>query len=258
MKHYRPKSDRTMPIVLFLAIALAAGLVWWRIRSTWRVYEVEVIPATEIEIAGVRRSYRLVMPHASSKGLMPVVFAFHGIGDSPESMEADAHLNRLVADHKFLLVCPQARHRAWTTIGPDAASPESNEDIQFFDAIVAQLRQRGDVDLSRVYVAGMSNGASFAQLLALHRSDQIAAVAAHSGTRPREEHETKPRRAFPLMLLVGLEEPPAAVQAYREETARYKQAGHEVELVEIAGVGHAWDDRQNEAIWRFLSRHSLP
>jgi polyhydroxybutyrate depolymerase len=257
-KHYRLKSDRTMPIVLFLAIALAAGAVWWQIWSTWRVYEVDVIPAVEIKVGGVPRTYRLVAPHEPPQGLMPVIFAFHGIGDSPESMVASAELNRLVSGHGFLLVCPRAHDHAWTTIGPDAANPESNEDIQFFDAILNELGQRDDVDLKRVYVVGMSNGASFAQLLATHRSDQIAAVAAHSDTLPREAQASKPTRPFPVMLLVGLEELPAAIQTYREEAARYKQAGLEVELVEISGVGHAWDVRQNEAIWDFLSRHSLP
>lgn len=258
MKIYRLKSDQTASIVLFVAICLAAGAVWWRIWSTWRVYEVDVIPSVEIDVAGDHRTYRLVAPHVPPKELMPVVIAFHGIGESPESLVAATELNRLVADRGILLICPQSRGRAWMTIGEDAADPESNEDLQLFDAILAQLGERGDIDLRRVYAVGMSNGASFAQLLAAHRSDQIAAVAAHSGTLPREAQRSKPRRTFPVMLLVGLDESPAAIQTYREEAARYERAGHEVQLVEIAGVGHAWDVRQNDTIWEFLSRHSLP
>ena len=258
MKHYRLKSDRTMPIVLFLAIALAAGAVWWQIWSTWRVYEVDVIPAVEIKVGGVPRTYRLVAPHVPPPAPMPALVAFHGIGGSPESMVVDADLVSMAVDHGILIVCPQSRDRTWTTNGPDAADPEANDDIEFFDAILTDLGRRKDVDFKRVYVLGISNGASFAQLLATHRSDQIAAVAAHSGTLPREARESKPRRQFPVMLLAGLEELPEAIQTYREEAARFQQAGHEVELVEIPGFGHAWDVRQNEAIWDFLSRHSLP
>jgi poly(3-hydroxybutyrate) depolymerase len=69
----------------------------------------------------------------------------------------------------------------WATMEVDERPLDANPDIQFFDALVEHLSERFDIDLGRVYVVGMSNGASFVQLLTAARPNKIAAAAAHSG-----------------------------------------------------------------------------
>jgi poly(3-hydroxybutyrate) depolymerase len=67
----------------------------------------------ELVAEGGARSYRLLLPHDSTTP-KPVVFAFHGIGETPESMAAYSRLDRLAADNGFVLVYPAAQNSMWT------------------------------------------------------------------------------------------------------------------------------------------------
>jgi poly(3-hydroxybutyrate) depolymerase len=63
------------------------------------------IATHSIIVDDTERSYRIAVPHQRSEPL-PVVFAFHGIGDSAESMASYSQLDRVASDHGFLLVYP--------------------------------------------------------------------------------------------------------------------------------------------------------
>ncbi len=49
--------------------------------------------------------------------------------------------------------------------------------------LLTHLMREYGTDSDRIYLMGMSNGASFVQLLATARNHQIAAIVAHSGAR---------------------------------------------------------------------------
>ncbi|HVW36329.1 MAG TPA: PHB depolymerase family esterase, partial [Pirellulales bacterium] len=111
-----------------------------------------------------------------------------------------------------------------------------------------------DIDPSRVYVVGMSNGASFVQLLTAARPDKIAAAAAHSGPDPREDRSSV--GGPPIVLIVGDED--FAHFAMQSDAKRYRTGGRMVEFISIPGWGHAWSTKHNSQIWRYLSRNSAP
>ena len=87
-----------------------------------------------------------------------------------ESMAAYTRLNRLVIDQGFLLIYPCGRNGVWNVTGIQPDTLARNPDVQFFDAIFEHLASHYAIDSGRVYLLGMSNGASFVQLLAHARS----------------------------------------------------------------------------------------
>ncbi len=128
--------------------------------------------AAKITVQGTEREYRLVAPEGiGPKSPAPLLFAFHGLKDSKDLMPIYSQLDKLAAREKFFLVYPNGIDRRWQLL------PERNGDVEFFDALYDELTSKYDIDLNRVYVTGMSMGAYFANLLAIQRSDKIAAIA---------------------------------------------------------------------------------
>ncbi len=122
-------------------------------------------------------------------------------------------------------------------------------DVRFFGQLLEHLTNQFDIDRRRVYLMGMSNGASFVQLLAFSRRDDIAAIVAHSGPRPRGVPAIG--APLPIMLIVGDNDP--ALSAMRADADSYRARGRIVELIVVPGLGHEWCERHNPRMWRFLS-----
>jgi predicted esterase len=98
----------------------------------------------------------------------------------------------------------------------------------------------------------MSNGATFAQLLAAARPDVVAALVAHSGSQPA--NPAAAGNAQPILLIVGADD--AAVNAMRADAAAFQKDGRIAELIVVPGLGHSWSARHNRQMWQFLTRHT--
>jgi poly(3-hydroxybutyrate) depolymerase len=187
------------------------------------------------------------------KNPAPVVFAFHGVGDTPEGMAESTRMDRLAAQEGFLLVYPVGRNASWDAVEIAADAAEENADVQFFDALLEKMAAKHTLDRSRIYLIGMSNGAAFAQLLAHARSQEIAAVVAHSGLCPQGLNS--PERKFPILLIVGSEDP--AAEAIQAEFERYQEEGHDAQLIVVPALGHEWARGRTEEAWEFLAGKEL-
>jgi len=232
---------------LLVLIAVAAAF-FLASRFRPRPIAAELLRDESIAVDGVVRRFRLVIPHATAQGPVPLVIAFHGMGDSSESMAAYSKLDGLAAEKGFLLVYPAAARSMWGTVNVDLESLDEHADVRFFDELLVELGTRFELDHNRIYVIGMSNGASFAQLLASARRN-VVAVVAHSGAPPREVF--RPSHSFPVLLLVGEDDP--AFDAMLNGAADYRERGHPAEFTSVPGLGHEWSTSHNSTIWDFLS-----
>lgn len=225
-----------------------ASLPWWLLHE--RPFKADVSNG-ELNVDGNLRTYRIVVPRDFAAPL-PVVFAFHGIGDSTESMAGYSHLDRLAADTGFLLVYPAASNSMWSTINIDPMDLDTNTDVRFFDELYARVASEHNIASDRVYLVGMSNGASFVHILATARPKRIAALIAHSGLRPKELGRCD--SSIPMMLLAGVNDTVAPMMA--SETERYQAAGCTVEFIRVPRLAHEWSTRHNFDMWQFLSAHA--
>jgi poly(3-hydroxybutyrate) depolymerase/streptogramin lyase len=208
-----------------------------------------------ITVGKLQRAYKLVVPKGvASKTPAPVVFALHGLGDSKELMSFYTQLDRLAERHKFVLVYLDGKHKMWPLI-PGL----EKDDLAFFDAVYDRVAKDYNVDLNRVYVVGMSNGAYFSHLLARQRSDKIAAIAAHSGGLGAMDKDPKLEHKFGVLLVHGDADSIVKVAESRKGHAAYQKWGHDVEYVEVPSLNHFWAHkvRVNEKIWTFFAAHAL-
>lgn len=243
-------------LVVAVAVAWGLGLLGARLRAT-------VLPEETIRVQGVPRHYRLVIPHSpDARTPAPVLFAFHGAGDTPEQMARYTQLDQLAASKGLYLVYPQGLHLSWPPFIP-ADNPEYVErDLAFFDTLCRDLNARYPVDEKRVYVAGMSQGAAFVSLLVAKRSDKLAAAVSHSGwlADPLSEEGIHAQRKCPVMFIAGSEDRQISPDAVKEAYTCFGREGHPVEFCLIEGLGHRWalEHDVNERMWRFLQRYRLP
>ncbi|MDB5385401.1 MAG: phospholipase/Carboxylesterase, partial [Planctomycetaceae bacterium] len=114
-------------------------------------------PNEQILVGRAKRAYRLTVPKSYRPDkAVPLVFAFHGLGDSKDLIPIYTALDQTAEKHGFILVYPNAANRMWPIVEVLA-----QQDFEFFDKLYADLTARYNIDLRRVYLTGMSNGAFF-------------------------------------------------------------------------------------------------
>jgi polyhydroxybutyrate depolymerase len=115
---------------------------------------------------------------------LPVVFDLHGIGDTYNEART-YHPSHLLGDSVgFITVYPDAYNKRWNSgIGDNPAYPTPNvDDVGFISLIIDSLVSRYNIDTSRVYSCGFSNGGFMSLKLAGRLGNRIAAVASVAGT----------------------------------------------------------------------------
>ncbi len=139
-------------------------------------------------VDGTARSFILTLPQGATAtgGHWPVVFNWHGLGDTARNFNGLLAGQVDNATMPFILVTPESTHLGPTTtpLGLEwdeiMVSPP-NREARLFDAVVRCLDARWGVDRDRVYTVGFSAGAIMSDLLAVLRGDQLAAVVSYSG-----------------------------------------------------------------------------
>jgi poly(hydroxyalkanoate) depolymerase family esterase len=149
--------------------------------GTWRafVYRTPALPGAW----PVRLSYFVYTPPGLRKGC-PMLVMLHGCEQSALDFACGSRMHRLADREGFLLVYPQQslrgqRHRCWHWYQPDAAHGYAEADA--IAGIVREAAGDHHVDTSRIYISGLSAGASMAALVALRHPEWIAALGMHSG-----------------------------------------------------------------------------
>lgn len=127
------------------------------------------------------REYMLYTPpNYDSNRPVPVVIGFHG-GETTNAIFArTSRLHILAEQENFLVVYPNGVNKHWND-GRGTSNPDI-DDVGFVTAIVEDLKSYRNIDTSRIYATGISNGAFMTQRLACELSDVIAAFSAVAGS----------------------------------------------------------------------------
>lgn len=252
-KHVSLRNMRLLknPAIL-LSLFTLSGIVSFAMSVSLSSRPVTVI-RDSLQVDGRPRDYRLVVPPTSAGERLPVIFHFHGHGNTPESEADRTKLDHLAASHRVVLVYPAAIEGNWRTRAIDSVAPDENLDVRFFDALLKRLVERFGIDRSRVYVTGMSMGSEFAHELAMARSQKIAAVVACSACPSEKLWSDRP---LPIMMVVG-EQETMLLEAAKQDMIEYRRQGHVCEVLVNHDCGHEWLPDRNMQIWRFLKQHQL-
>jgi polyhydroxybutyrate depolymerase len=171
-----------------LALALAFSLLN-RINGT-------------IVSSGEKREYLLYVPKTYDPAApAPLVVSLHGAALWPAAQKEISGWNRLAEEQGFIVVYPAgagAGPRVW------ALQPVGlKADIRFIRDLIDKLEATYNIDRTRIYVNGFSNGGGMAFALSCTAADRIAAVGFVAAAQALPWSWCADRRPIPMIAFHG-------------------------------------------------------
>ena len=122
------------------------------------------------------REYLLYVPPSYDRTTpTPLVISMHGAGSYPAQQMNMSRWNRRADEHGFIVVYPSGAGfpRVFEAQEPGAGL---TAEVRFFSELISTLTAAYNLDPSRIYADGLSNGGGMAFVLSCTLSDRIAAV----------------------------------------------------------------------------------
>jgi polyhydroxybutyrate depolymerase len=139
---------------------------------------------TAIRQGDANRPIGLAWPSDATPGeRFPAVIVVHGRqGSGPQEL-AIGGWDKAVTDRRFVAVFPQSEGGSWNAGGCcRPATTFGIGDVAYLEAIVADLTRRPEIDPSRIYMVGDSNGGMLTYAFLCQHAAQLAGAASVSGT----------------------------------------------------------------------------
>lgn len=157
------------------------------------------------------RSYSVYVPNSyNADEPTPFVYVLHGRPSNGISMIYITEMNRVAAQEGFIVVYPNGLGQEWnyTRNIPGYASSRV-DDTRFLSDLIDDLSVSLNIDHSRLYVTGFSNGGFMTHRLACENAEKYAAFAPVGATvfsgQP-EYCEGRDVQPVPIMLIHGTED----------------------------------------------------
>ena len=140
-------------------------------------------------VGDLERSFYLRLPeNVDSLEKVPVIFLYHGYGDTAKNFEKLLSGSVNNETMPFILVTPESRGDVfgfsippkgldWDMINLKDGSAEAD----MFDTILGCLEKRWKIDEKHVHVSGFSAGAITANSIGLQRPEKVASILSYSG-----------------------------------------------------------------------------
>ncbi len=129
-----------------------------------------------LTVEDIERTYTLHVP-TDLAAPAPLVIVLHGRFGSGESIARYTGFDALADEAGFIVAYPDGLQGEWNYVRRIPGYPNTHDDVAFLVALVDDVAARHPVDLSRVYLAGFSNGGFMAQRTACEAPSRFAAFA---------------------------------------------------------------------------------
>jgi polyhydroxybutyrate depolymerase len=127
---------------------------------------------------GLQRTALVHVPAALPAGApAPLLLALHGAYGNGPGMQTYSGFSALADADDFIVAYPSAAGHFWNISG----SAKGPDDVAFIRALISTLESTMCIDTTRVFAAGVSNGAGMVALLGCALSSQIDGIAVVAG-----------------------------------------------------------------------------
>lgn len=164
----------------------------------------------EITSSGVVRKYLVYEPESYDPGHpVPLVISIHGYADWPAHQAEVSHWNDLADEYGFIVVYPAGTGfpPRWNAYKLAGGAVDSTAEVQFIADLIDALSADYNIDATRIYANGLSNGGAMAVLLACRLSGRIAAIGGVSGAYLLPWEQCTQSRPMPIIVFHGTEDP---------------------------------------------------
>jgi len=151
---------------------------------------------------GLNRSWIVYLPVNYNQGeTMPLLLALHGLTQTGQSIMQFSDFNSIADTGNFIVAYPNGVGNAWNV---GFAGGSTADDVGFISSLIDTLFAQYNIDLTRVYATGFSNGGFLSYKLACELGNRIAAIAPVSGTMTEGAFTScQPARNMPVLHIHG-------------------------------------------------------
>ena len=141
---------------------------------------------------------------------VPVLFALHGYGSSALSHLTYTNYFSLADANNFIVIYPQGTttdtlSSHWNVGG--WTSKSTRKDIEFIDTVIDLIKDKIQIDQTRIYSSGMSNGGYMSYSLACNLNNKIAAIASVTGSMTPDNFDNcTPSNPISVLQIHGLQD----------------------------------------------------
>jgi predicted peptidase len=224
--------------------------------------------------------YRLYVPASYDPSVpAPLIVALHGYGgDQNYFFRAVENLPALCEQYGFIFVAPMGfAQDGWygapleipgnaprSSGAPSPAPARTPEEEARYRAsseadvlnVIELVRSEYNVDSDRTFLMGHSMGGFGTWWLGQKYAGLWAAIAPMSGVLPEVDYHLQNLESVAVHISIGGEENPAWVEASRQQVARMKAMGMDVEYTEPEGATHgSMIAPTTPQVFEFFSRH---
>jgi polyhydroxybutyrate depolymerase len=138
-----------------------------------------------VTIGDTKREYYVV--NGSTETEKPLIIGLHGYRDMSRWLAVYSGLNVLAEQEDVVLALPNGQRQSWNGVFCCGWSSENDvNDVAFIAEMIESIKADHQIDASRIYVVGFSNGGILAQKLLAERPDLFAGgVSVMSGVGDR-------------------------------------------------------------------------
>ncbi len=212
-------------------------------------------------VDGVERKVELWVGEAAKTLDGPLVFYWHGSGQSPQEAEekalGSAVIGEIVAQGGMVAAFypdPGAGNFPWyLTIGDG----QSDRDLRVADEVLACAEDQLDMDETRIHALGMSAGGLNTFQMSYLRSGYLASVVTYSGGDNGNPEPQDPENRFPALIFHGGPDDVVIIEFETASKQYYQQLRDTGHFAAICNHGrkHTIPTDQVDNVWRFFQDH---
>ena len=158
--------------------------------------------------SGEKREYLLYVPKSyDSSRPTALVISMHGAGLWGASQRDISRWNELADAKGFIVVYPSGVGGKGVRIWRAEPGDDLAKDVRFISALIDTLEASYNIDPSRIYANGLSNGGGMSFALSCALSDRIAAVGMVAAAQTLPWRWCTDQRAIPMIAFHGTADP---------------------------------------------------
>ncbi len=165
-------------------------------------------------VGGDERPTRVIVPPGyDGSTAAPLLVLLHGYTASGFAQNAYFNMTRKAGERGMLLIAPDGLidgigNRHWNATPACCGSPTRlADDLAYITGLIDEMEAGYNVDSSRIYLVGHSNGGFMSYRMACDAADRITAIASLAGSTFANEERCDPARPVSVLQIHGTVDP---------------------------------------------------
>jgi polyhydroxybutyrate depolymerase len=195
---------------VWIILSMALGIPLFLILSFFAAFSIANKTTGQILSSGEERDYLLYVPESYDLSTpAPLIIVIHGFAQWPAHQAYVTEWNELADEEGFIVLYPSGTEypKRWRAGGDTQGDGTLSIDTQFIADLIDMLQQQYNIDSSRIYANGLSNGGGMSFLLSCELSERIAAIGTVAGAYLYPFEECTRERSVPLIVFHGTADP---------------------------------------------------